>query len=99
MGHQQMIADSASSARSAQAPENPPSGHVPSSSASAGLDKEFAISAANNLQALLFLSSLLHTNAEDSGKVRLYTHLIDEIAIVGKVGMPDALERYVLIVA
>ena len=71
-----MRLDTASSACSAQPAEGPLAVHV-ASSASAGLEKDFVISAANSLQALLCLSSLMSTEADDPAKVRVYAHLLE----------------------
>jgi hypothetical protein len=89
LGHKMLRVDPASSACSAQPPEDPPAEHVPSSSASAGEDKEFVISSANSLQALLFLSNLMHANADDPAKVRLYVHLVEQrLQALGKLVCP-----------
>jgi hypothetical protein len=62
---------------------------VHGSSASAGIDKEFVISTANSLQALLVLSNLIHTNADDPAKVRLFTHLVEQrVQALGKLICP-----------
>ena len=46
--------------------------------ASAGIDKNFVIGAANILQTLLCLSHLTSTEADDASKVRVYAKLADE---------------------
>lgn len=46
--------------------------------ASAGMDKNFVISAGNILQALFCLNKLIRTQADDSRKVREYATLADE---------------------
>ena len=68
----------ASSACSAQPPEDAPAGRASGSSASAGMDKDFIISAANILQALLCLSSLMRAEADNPGKVRVCANLAEE---------------------
>jgi hypothetical protein len=53
------------------------------------MDKEFVISAGNSLQALLVLSNLIHTNADDPAKVRLFTHLAEQkLQALGKLICP-----------
>ena len=47
-------------------------------SASAGMDKDFVISAANTLQALICLSNLMSAEADDPAKVRVYAHLVEQ---------------------
>ena len=42
------------------------------------MDKEFVISAANSLQALLIMSYLIHANADDAAKVRAYAYLVEQ---------------------
>jgi hypothetical protein len=84
--HHKISVDSASSACSAQ-PEDPSA--VRGSTASASADKAFVISAANSLQALLFVSNLMHTNADDPAKVRLYVHLLEQrLQALGKLICP-----------
>jgi hypothetical protein len=73
-----MRVDSVSSACSAQCPEDTLEGSGSGASASAGLDKAFVISAANILQALIGLSHLIHADADDAAKVRVYANLAEE---------------------
>jgi len=73
-----MKVDFASSACSAQPPEETLVRDGSGSSASAGPDKAFVISAANILQALVCLSNLIRAAADDSGKVREYANLAEE---------------------
>jgi len=68
----------ASSAGSAQPPEDVPVGRGSGSSASADMDKDFVIRAANILQTLLCLSNLTRAEADDPGKVRVYANLVEE---------------------
>jgi hypothetical protein len=77
LAHKMMIVNSASSTCSAHLAEDAPAGPVPGLSTSAGIDKDFVISAANNLQALLCLSNLTLAKADDPDKVRLYTNLAE----------------------
>jgi hypothetical protein len=76
--HQMMKVDFASSVCSVSPPEGKPVSDASGSLASAGIDKNFVISAANILQALLCLSNLTNTEAEDASKVRMYAKLVDE---------------------
>ena len=46
--------------------------------ASAGIDKDFALSAGNILQILLCLSNLTRVAADDASKVREYADLTDK---------------------
>jgi len=78
LGHEMKRVDFASSACSAQFRLDAPAGCASGSSASAGLDKDFVISAGNILQALLCLSHLTRTKADDPGKVRVYANLAEE---------------------
>jgi len=81
--------DSTFPARPAQPPEDPLAVHGSSSPAAAGGDKDFVIGAANSLQALLFLSNLMHANADDPAKVRLYAHLVEQrLQALGKLVCP-----------
>jgi hypothetical protein len=53
------------------------------------MDKNFVISAANNLQALLCLSNLMSTEADDPAKVRVYAHLVEQrLQALGKLVCP-----------
>jgi hypothetical protein len=70
--------DFASSACSAQPPEETLVVHGSGAPASARPDKAFIISATNTLQALVCLSGLIRAAADDSGKVRLYASLAEE---------------------
>jgi hypothetical protein len=76
--NQMTIVDCASSAGSAVAPEGKPVRDASGSLASAGIDKNFVIGAANILQALLCLSNLTNSEADDASKVRMYAKLADE---------------------
>ena len=81
-----MRVDSVSPARSAQ-----PQEHIGlhGSSTSTNVDKEFVISAGNSLQALIVLSSLIHANADDPAKVRLFTRLVEQrVQALGKLICP-----------
>jgi hypothetical protein len=78
LGHKIMRVDFASSAGSIKPSEDALGGQGSGSSASAGLDKAFVISAANILQALVCLSNLIRAAADDSGKVREYANLAEE---------------------
>jgi hypothetical protein len=84
--HKMLTVDFASSAyRSADALVERVSG----SSASTGMDKNFVISAANSLQALLCLSNLMSAEADDPAKVRVYAHLIEQrLQALGKLVCP-----------
>lgn len=73
-----MSVDFTSSASSALTLEDTPIGHESGSPASAGIDKIFVIRAANILQALVCLNSLMRVNAHDSGKVRELANLAEE---------------------
>jgi len=72
------IVDCASSVCSGVAPEGKPVWDASGSLASAGIDKNFVIGAANILQALLCLSNLTNSEADDASKVRVYAKLADE---------------------
>ena len=81
--------DFAPAACSAQPWEDPPAGRASGSSASAGMDKDFVISAANSLQALVFLSNLMGAEADDPAKVRVYAHLVEQrVQALGKLICP-----------
>jgi hypothetical protein len=81
--------DFASSACSAHPPEDAPSRHASESLASTGMDKDFVISAANILQALLCLSNLMSAEADDPAKVRVYAHLVEQrLQALGKLVCP-----------
>ena|ERR1019366_3365434 len=73
-----MSVDLASSARPAKSPEDAPVEHASWSSASSGTDKAFAISAANILQTLVCLNSLIRAGEQDPGKLRVYANLVEE---------------------
>jgi hypothetical protein len=76
-------------ASSVHLPADAPAGRASESSASAGMDKDFVISAANNLQALLCLSNLISAKADDPDKVRLYACLAEErVQALGKLICP-----------
>jgi hypothetical protein len=53
------------------------------------MDREFVISAANNLQALLCLSNLMSAKADDPDKVRGYACLVEQrVQALGKLICP-----------
>jgi hypothetical protein len=53
------------------------------------MDKDFVISAANSLQALLRLSNLMSAQADDPAKVRVYAHLLEQrLQALGKLVCP-----------
>ena len=76
--HQMKKVDSASPVCSFALPEGKPVWDASGALASAGIDKNFVIGAANILQTLLCLSHLTSTEADDSSKVRMYAKLADE---------------------
>jgi hypothetical protein len=78
MEHKVMRIDFASSASSTHPFGNAQVGCESETLASATLDKKFALGAANTLQALVCLSSLMGVYADDSAKVRVYAKLVDE---------------------
>jgi hypothetical protein len=80
MGSKMIKVEFASSAGSTDLSEDAPLGICSKAQASAGLDKTFIISAANFLQTLLCLSTLMRIHASDSGKVRVYANLAEEKA-------------------
>ena len=65
-------------ASSVRSPEDAPVVRASEFPASAGMDKDFVISAANSLQALLCLSNLMSAGADDPAKVRVYANLVEE---------------------
>jgi hypothetical protein len=73
-----MRVDLISPACSARSLEDTTVSHESGSSASAGIDKVFVIRAANILQALVCLNSLMRANAHDSGKVREHANLAEQ---------------------
>ena len=75
---QTMKVDLASSACSIASPRDTPVWDASGSLASAGIDKNFVISAGNILQTLLCLSHLMSAEANDSSKVRVYANLTNE---------------------
>ena len=88
LAHKMMTVDS-SSACSARLPEDAPAGRAPGLSTSAGMDKDFVISAANILQTLICLSNLMGAQADDAGKVRVYANLAEEkLRALGKLMRP-----------
>ena len=89
MIHEMSIVDFASSACSAHSPKDAPAGRASGLSASADMDKDFVISAANILQALLCLSNLMSAEADDSAKVRVYAYLVEQrLQALGKLICP-----------
>jgi hypothetical protein len=78
MEHKAMRIEFASSASSAQPSGNAQVGCESRTLASANLDKTFVLDAANTLQTLVCLSSLMGVYADDSCKVRVYATLFDE---------------------
>lgn len=89
MGHKMMRVDFASSAGSTLFSEDATAGYRSETSAPAGLGKTFIISAANTLQTLVCLSSLMRAYADDSGKVRLYANLAEEkLQVLGELMRP-----------
>jgi hypothetical protein len=89
MGHKLMKVDFASSAGSTQPAEDATTGYRLETSASAGLDKAFILSAANTLQALVCLGFLMRADADDSGKVRVYAKLAEEkLQVLGELMRP-----------
>ena len=78
MVHQMEKADLASPVCSFAIPEGKPVWDASGALASAGIDKNFVIGAANILQTLLCLSHLTSTEADDASKVRVYAKLADE---------------------
>jgi hypothetical protein len=75
---QTMKVDLASSARSIAPPKDTSVWDASGSLASAGIDKNFVIDAANVLQTLLCLSHLASADADDSSKGRVYANLANE---------------------
>lgn len=73
-----MRVDFASSAGSAALQDETPVWDASGVLASAGIDKNFVISAANILQALLCVSTLMRINADDSSKIRGYANIADD---------------------
>ena len=73
-----MRADSASLAWFGQPVEKAHVGRASRFSASAGMNKDFVISAANILQALVCLNNLTRAKAGDPGKVGEYANLAEE---------------------
>ena len=73
-----MLVDPASSACSAQAPEDGFLRHALESSTSEELDRAFVIRAGNILQTLFGLSQLIRENVDDAGKVRTYANRAEE---------------------
>jgi hypothetical protein len=55
----------------------------------ADVNKDFVISAGNNLQVLLCLSNLMSAHADDPDKVRVYAHLLEQrLQALGKLICP-----------
>jgi hypothetical protein len=77
LGHEtkRVLAFSTGSAVSRQ---DTPVGRASVSSASAAMDKDFIISAADILQVLLCLSNLMRAEADNPGKVRVCANLAEE---------------------
>jgi hypothetical protein len=78
LANQMMSVVSAPSAFPTLPLEVPPVWDASGRLASAGIDKNFVISAGNILQILLCLSNLTRADANDSIKVREYADLTDE---------------------
>jgi hypothetical protein len=78
LANQMMSVVSAPSAFPTRPLELPPVWDASGRLASAGIDKDFALSAGNILQILLCLSNLTRADANDSVKVREYADLTDE---------------------
>jgi hypothetical protein len=78
MEHKIMRVAIASSVGSTQPSGDAQGGYRSGALASASIDKNFVLGAANTLQALVCLSSLMGIYADDSGKVRVYAKLADE---------------------
>lgn len=89
MGHEMKRVDFASLACSAHSPKDALVGGPSASSASADMDKDFILSAANSLQALLCLSNLMSAQADDPAKVRMYANLVEQrLQALGKLICP-----------
>jgi len=73
-----MMSVDLTSTSSARTLEDTPLGHESGPSPSAGIDKVFIIRAANILQALICLNSLMRANAHDFGKVREHANLAEQ---------------------
>ena len=78
MGHEMMLVDLASTACSAQAPEDGFLLHALESSTSEELEIAFVIRAGNILQTLACLSHLIRANVDDPGKVHVYANRVEE---------------------
>jgi hypothetical protein len=78
MEHKIMSVAFASSVGSTQPSGDAQGGYRSGALASASIDKTSVLDAANTLQALVFLSSLMGFHADDSSKVRVYAKLADE---------------------
>jgi hypothetical protein len=78
LANQMMSLVSAPSAFPIPVPEVAPAWDASGKLASAGIDKNFVLSAGNILQALLCLSNLTRAASDDSSKVREYADLTDE---------------------
>jgi hypothetical protein len=76
--HEMPIVDFASSVRGSHFQKDAPVGEPSASSASADMDKDFILSVANCLQALLCLSNLMSAQADDPAKVRVYANLVEQ---------------------
>jgi hypothetical protein len=81
--------DSASAAGSSQPPKDAIAGHASHTSVLGVLDNASVISAANILQYLVGLSSLIHAESENSAQVRVYAKLAEEqLQALGKLMRP-----------
>ena len=78
MGHQEAKRSSVGSAFFSDPFEPAPVADAPSSSTSRNVDKDFTIKVADVLQGLICLNNLLHANAADPAKVRVYANLAEE---------------------
>ena len=84
-----MSVDLAPSVSTSQPTEGATVGYGSEISASVGLDKAFIVSAANTLQVLVCLSSLMRACADDSDKVRAYAKLAEEkLQVLGELMRP-----------
>jgi hypothetical protein len=78
MEHKMMRVAFASSVGSTEPSGDAQGGYRSVALASTSIDKTFVLGAANTLQALVCLSSLMSVHADESGKVRVYAKLADE---------------------
>ena len=90
MGHQEAKSNLEYSGCCSQPLADAPPADSPSSSIS--FDKELAIDARNILQGLVCLSSLIHANAADLGKLLVWKHNAEWRYLSGKQNVVDAVE-------